>query len=61
MALKWLCGDDASETTPQQNELTEAVTEEQKHPSGKMKTFPNSLDLMFQKDSQHNVKDKPGN
>lgn len=37
-ALKWLHGDDASETTPQQNEITEAVSEKQKHPAGTRKT-----------------------
>ena len=52
-----LCANDTSETTPQQNELTEAVRKEQKHPDGTRKTS-NFSNPIFQKDLHHNFKDR---
>lgn len=51
---------DASETTPQQNELMEAVSKEQKHPDRDRNTS-NFSNPIFQKELHHNFKEMPGN
>jgi len=51
---------DASEKTPQQNELMEAVSKEQKHPNGDRNTS-NFSNPFFQKELHHNFKGRPGN